>query len=100
MTYSLKASNTRLVLISIFLAGAMPLQAAIEITPASPLVRQGQTISFTANAPVSWSLAPGSVGSIDADGTYHAPAHVAVQQQAGGCQLLPNGHIYNTRIDA
>jgi hypothetical protein len=45
-------------------------------------------------------MAPSSKGSIDSDGTYHAPAVVAAQQSIGGCQLLPNDHIYNTRIDS
>jgi len=44
-------------------------------------------------------MAPGSKGSIDPDGTYHAPPVVTAQQSVGGCQLLPNDHIYNTRID-
>lgn len=46
-----------------------------------------------------WSLAPGSIGSIDPDGTYHAPASVAAKNVLAGCQLLPNNHVFNTRID-
>lgn len=64
-----------------------------------PVVHQGTNFKFTADGPVSWSMAPGSRGSIDADGTYHAPAHVDVKQSLGGCQLLPNDHVFNTRID-
>src|SRR5271165_4176882 len=71
------------------------------ITPSTPpVVAEGATYKFTANVRVQWSLAPGSAGTIDADGTYHAPSHVDVNQKAGGCQLLPNDHIYNTRVDA
>ena len=61
---------------------------------------QGGTIRFTADVPVVWSLAPGSRGTIDADGTYHAPSVVKVKNSFGGCQVLPNNHIINTRIDS
>jgi len=44
-------------------------------------------------------MAPGGRGTIDADGTYRAPAHVDVKHQMAGCQVLPNNHIFNTRID-
>ncbi len=44
-------------------------------------------------------MAPGSKGTVDADGIYHAPAHVEVKQSLGGCQVLPSNHIFNTRID-
>lgn len=47
-----------------------------------------------------WSLAPGSVGSIDSDGTYHAPASIAAKNVMAGCQLLPNDHVFNTQIDS
>jgi hypothetical protein len=71
------------------------------ITPSTPpVVNQSGTYKFTANVPVNWSIAPGSKGSIDPDGTYHAPAVVTAQQSVGGCQLLPNDHIINTRIDS
>ena len=50
--------------------------------------------------PVKWSLAPGSPGTIDESGTYHAPAHVQVNNSMAGCQILPNDHILNTRVDA
>jgi hypothetical protein len=73
----------------------------VVITPSVPqLVNQGATFKFTANVPVTWSMAPGSQGTIDADGTYHAPASVEAQQSYGGYQLLPNDHVFNTRIDS
>jgi hypothetical protein len=75
--------------------------AQIAITPSTPpVVNQGTTYKFTANVPVTWSVAQGSKGTVDADGTYHAPALVTAQQSIGGCQLLPNNHIINTRIDS
>jgi len=74
--------------------------AQVVITPSTPpVVNQGQTFKFTANVPVQWSMGRGSKGIIDPDGTYHAPATVTAQQSIGGCQLLPNDHIINTRID-
>jgi len=54
---------------------------------------------FTANVAVSWSC-PRCAGTIDADGTYHAPLSVKAQQSYGGYQVLPNDHILNTRIDS
>jgi len=70
------------------------------ITPGiPPAVNQGATYNFTADMSVTWSLAPGSKGTIDPDGTYHAPATFSSNQSHGGCQLLANNHIFNVRID-
>jgi Malectin domain len=88
--------SARLWLFPILCCGA---GAQITISPSNPIVRQGGTVRFTSSAPATWGVAPGSPGSIDADGTYHAPVHLAAKQVAGGCQVLPNDHIYNTRID-
>ena len=78
-----------------------PGQTTLTISPSvPPVVYPGTTFKFTANAPVTWSMAPGNQGTIDADGTYHAPASVRAQQSYGGYQLLPNDHIFNTRVDS
>src|ERR1700693_3109713 len=83
------------------LANSSAFAQAPVISPSTPpVVNQGATFKFTANAPVAWSMGPGSKGKIDADGTYHAPSTVTSQQSMGGCQLLPNDHIINTRIDS
>src|SRR4029077_9438746 len=75
--------------------------AQVVISPSTPpVVNQGQTYNFTANVPVQWTVAPGSKGTVDSNGIYHAPAVVTSQQSVGGCQLLPNDHIINTRIDS
>jgi hypothetical protein len=72
----------------------------IIITPSVPAtVQAGGTVHFRANRSVVWSVAPGSRGSIDPDGTYHAPEHITVKQSFAGCQMLPNNHIFNVRVD-
>lgn len=77
-----------------------PAFAQVTISPATaPVVYQGSTIKFTANVPVTWSC-PGCAGTIDPDGTYHAPRKVTSNQSYGGYQLLPNDDIYNARIDS
>jgi Malectin domain len=83
-----------------FVVFSVGLEAGPAIKPkAPPIVVEGGTFSFTADQPVTWSMAPGSKGTIDANGIYHAPAHVEAQQSLAGCQLLPNDHIFNARID-
>lgn len=86
--------------LAILVLAWIPAAAQLTVTPEQPVVRAGGSIRFQANAPVTWSLAPGSAGTIDADGTYHAPQQVRAKQSVAGCQLLPNNHIYNTRIDS
>ena len=72
----------------------------IKITPSTPpTVTAGSTFQFSANMAVTWSMARGSAGTIEADGLYRAPASIYAKQSLGGCQLLPNNHIYNSQID-
>lgn len=88
---------------SVLLAGALALLAygqAPVITPSQPAVGQGSTMQFQANKPVTWSLRPGSAGTISATGLYTAPAKVQVKHKAGPCQMLPPDHVYATRIDS
>jgi hypothetical protein len=75
--------------------------AQVTITPATPpAVNAGQTVAFTANVAVTWSC-PGCRGSINpTTGVYTAPASISSSQSYGGYQVLPNDHIYNTRIDS
>lgn len=83
------------------LALETPASGQVVITPATaPAVMAGGTVQFTANVPVTWSC-PGCAGSVNpATGVYTAPAVINSQQSYGGCQLLPNDHIFNTRIDS
>lgn len=86
-------------LLIIFLLSSI-LSAKVNIIPSgSTVLAQGTSLQLQANVPVTWSLAPGSPGTIDPDGIYHAPIKVNAQQSIGGCQLLPNTHVYNTPID-
>jgi hypothetical protein len=74
--------------------------AQVIINPSTPpAVNQGTTFKFAANTAVTWSC-PNCAGTIDADGTYHAPQSIKAQQSFGGFQVLPNDHILNTRIDS
>jgi len=71
-----------------------------------PAVKQGQTFIFTCTANCSgvvWSCTTvgGCKGSINSfTGVYTAPASIHTQNPDGGCQLLPNDHIYNIRADS
>ncbi len=79
---------------------ARALGATVAITPQKPpVVSSGGILRFKANGPVKWSLAPGSTGRIDPDGTYHAPTDIPVKNTLAGCQVLGNDHIFNSRID-
>lgn len=84
----------------LFLIPAFALAQTPVITPATPpAVRQGGTQQFNSDITVTWSC-PGCAGSIDAStGLYTAPASIKAKQQFGGCQVLPNNHIFNTKID-
>ncbi|MBL8175195.1 MAG: hypothetical protein JNK48_11025, partial [Bryobacterales bacterium] len=68
-----------------------------------PAVAAGNQLSLTASggtAPYTWSLAPGSAGSINTStGEYTAPATVTVNHQAGGCQVYPSASVFSTKID-
>jgi hypothetical protein len=83
------------------LLGGISAAAQVVITPATPpVVSAGATFQFTANVPVTWSMAPGSAGTINAStGLYTAPPSVTAKQSYGSCQVLPNNHVFNTRID-
>lgn len=71
----------------------------IIIAPGDPVVTEKGTINFTANIPVTWSLAPGSAGSINsATGVYQAPATITANNVVGGCQSIPNDDIFSTPV--
>jgi hypothetical protein len=84
----------------LILLGGISASPQLVITPSTPpAVNKGTTFKFAANVAVTWSC-PGCAGTIDPDGTYHAPQSVTAQQSYGGYQVLPNDHILNARIDS
>ena len=81
-------------------AGAAP----ALVTPPSPppasgpvVVAAATTHQFT-QANATWSLAPGSAGSITPSGLYTAPADVDPVHVVNGVQILPTDHIYYAKI--
>lgn len=85
----------------LLVAGSALAQPSITSDSVPPVVLQGSTHQFTATCTggCSWSLAAGSVGAMDAEGLYHAPAKVTVNQSVAGCQLLTPDHGYHAPID-
>ncbi len=71
----------------------------LAINPPFPVAQEGMPLSFSANSSVTWSLVSGSSGSIGSGGIYTAPPTIAPNQQLGGCQLMGNDHVFNTRVD-
>jgi len=59
---------------------------AITIDPESALLHSGESLEFDADVTnandtsVVWTISPAGTGTIDADGTYTAPASIATQQ--------------------
>lgn len=79
------------------------------VSPSTPIVNQGSSIQFSADASGSWACsATNSTGGVTAcsgsinsgSGLYTAPAAITAQHTYGGMQLLPNNHVYNVRIDS
>lgn len=94
----------------VFLLGWNIASAQGTISPVNPIAAAGGgTVTFTCTANcgtgASWSCANASnggtcIGSFNT-GThvYTPPATLAAKQSLGGYQLLPNDHIFNTRVD-
>ena len=87
----------------LLLACSLSLAQTAVISPVNPPVYQGQTQTFACASGCGsggvWSVS--GAGSINSStGVYMAPATVTAQQTLGGYQLMPNNHIFNTRIDS
>ena len=81
---------------------AVPSTTGATITPAIPTTKAGTPLTLTANEAVTWSLAPGSVGSIAPNGAsvvYTPPTSIPAQNSRAGCLVAPNDSVFNTRID-
>jgi Malectin domain len=76
----------------------------LTVSPTTGAVYQGQTQTFTASGPVTWSLMKGSVGTLQVtsstQATYSAPAWVTPAHTRAGCQATPEDSVFNTRIDS
>ena len=93
-----------------WIAGIIAFGTPPNITQGVTAVNQGQTFTFTelTGETGTWSVsgtdgsgnATTAQGSINSgSGLYTAPSTVTVKNSLGGCQLLPQNHILNTRID-
>lgn len=75
----------------------------LVISPSATSAQDGGTVSFSSNRPVNWSLASNSSGTLtitdSTHATYTAPASIQNQNVLGGCPVLPNDSVFNTRID-
>lgn len=80
-------------------AGPILAAGAPIIAPSTTTVYVKNTVQFTSTDTVTWSLRSGSTGTISAGGLYTAPNSFQAHNVMLGCPLLPNDHIYNTRID-
>src|SRR5436190_10199133 len=86
--------NTAIAILTLLLAPQNP----PRITPPSPLGEQGTTLRFLADEEVTWEVRGG--GTIDPDGTYHAPAQLTAPQSLYGIQIGPINSIFHTRVDS
>ena len=75
----------------------------LVVTPNPASVRQGESLTFKSNQPVTWSLANGSSGNLivnsTTSATYTAPNVILPQGVSAGCQTTPSDSVFNTRID-
>ncbi len=91
-------------LISLTGTGATAITSGgLVITPSSTFAGEKNTVTFSANRPVNWSMASGSSGTLvsssSTSATYTAPASIIPQNVIGSCQAMPNDTVFNTRID-
>ena len=75
------------------------LLASPTVSPSTATVKLYGKVQFSSTDTVTWSMYPGSTGTIDSNGLYTAPASIPAKNVSAGCLLLPNDHIYNTRVD-
>jgi hypothetical protein len=87
----------------LFLSRVNCLAQSLVVTPGTPAVGQGQSLTFTSNQPVNWALVSGSAGTLivnsPTSATYTAPSLVIPQGVSAGCQTTPSDSVFNTRID-
>lgn len=78
-----------------------PVRLSWSHPPIGVSVAAKQSLELRVDHPATWSLQPGSVGTLKADGnvlTYSAPS-VKAQNSVAGCQVLPADSVYSTPVD-
>lgn len=70
------------------------------ITPSIPIVNVNTTQQFSSTHSVTWSLLPGSTGTISAGGLYTAPGPIVPKQTIYGIVTSPQDMIWNTDISS
>ena len=85
----------------LFLLPVLAFGQNIRINPPSPVAAVGQTITITADRPVTFHLAgSGKITSVQGMAiTYTAPVTIAGQHTVAGCMVTPSDSVFNTRID-
>ncbi len=76
--------------------------SALTVSSAAS-VQQASSTSLTANRPVHWALAPGSIGSLvvvdNTHATFNPPASIPATHNLFGCQVMPLDSVFYSRID-
>ena len=85
-------------LIALTILVTSPIWSAPTVTPSTATVQTTKSIQFASTDTVTWSLVPGSVGSISAGGLYTAPATIQNKNVIAGCPVVPDSHIYNIDV--
>jgi hypothetical protein len=87
------------------IAGALFAQTPIITTSPSPATAiTGGTVTLTSSSPVTWGLAPGSIGTLNAidstHATYTAPSSgIPAVHMLAGCPGDPNDSIWHTPVN-
>src|SRR5215469_14358610 len=81
-----------------FLAAEATASLPLPWAPRGSVVVPAATTHQFTQANATWSLAPGSAGSMTPSGLYTAPAHVDPVHVVNGVQILPTDHVYYAKI--
>lgn len=82
----------------LFLAASA--SAAPVVTPKSTSTFVGGTVTITSTDTITCAMASGSTGTVTSGCVFTAPRSIRVKSVLDGVQMLPNDHVYNTRIDS
>ena len=81
---------------------ACTLAQAATVTPSATRAKVNESVSLTADRPVTWSLSgSGTLVVIDPQhARYTAPASIPAQHSYAGCLVAPNDSVFNSRVDS